>query len=151
MRDLMKPRERKRAALRGLLPLLSLCGGLGCAQLHHVQLADIETGGSYKKPIDVKVSEVGISLEEAGTTAKLFTSGKHHKQMDTIQNIIALFQYGPKTGNPVFSDDYADELAAELYKQCPSGKMTGLTIIREARKYPIVSGEIVKILGYCLQ
>ena len=59
---------------------------------------------------------------------------------------------GPRTGEPVWSSDtYADKVYLGLYEKCPSGQITGLTSIREINKYPVVSGEIVKITGFCLK
>ena len=56
---------------------------------------------------------------------------------------------GPKTGNPVFDDTYSDALAEMLLK-CPSGQISGLVSVRESAHYPIVSGEVIKLVGYCL-
>ena len=63
-------------------------------------------------------------------------------------DIIAL-QTGPKTGKPVFTEKYSDKIIHELRTECPSGRITGLTMVRETAEYPVVSGEIVKVVGYC--
>ena len=77
--------------------------------------------------------------------------GKSGKKMGKIGDIIALFQMGPKTGNPVFNPAYSDNLILKLRTLCPSGRITGLTSIRETNKYPVISGEIVKLTGYCFK
>lgn len=124
----------------------------GCAQLHHVQLGDIHSPTGYvKKPFDIKVSETGVNLEEIGAAARVL--GRNTKGGQAVERaaaIVGLFQMGPRTGNPVYVKDYAKNLVQAIYEKCPSGDVSGLVSIRETRKYPIVSGEIVKITGYCL-
>ncbi len=123
-----------------------------CAALYHVQLGDIESSqGAVLKPFDIKISEVGISIGEIVQTSKFVIADKgDQKRFQEIANIISLFQMGPKTGLPVYVKDYAKNLIQVIYEKCPSGHITGLTSIREARKYPIISGEIVKVTGYCV-
>ncbi len=90
-----------------------------CAQLHHIQLSDIDLPpGSQSTPIEIKVSETGVSLEEAKNIAKAFTRDeKTRNQMDDIQNAISMFQMGPKTGNPVYVANYTEKLAGMLRKE----------------------------------
>ena len=125
----------------------------GCAVLHHAQMSDIDNRPGYSlRPFDVMVSEVGVDLDEAKHAAQAMSSNRETKKaMDTIHSIVSLFQQGPRTGNPVFSDSYAKNLVSKLYEVCPSGRLTGITSIRETRKYPVISGEIVKIKGYCME
>lgn len=133
--------------------LLTLLLTSGCVQLHHVQIGEIDNRNGYvKKPFDIKVSELGFNLEEAGSVARAMNGGSKRAQKDVkqIQDIISLLQMGPKTGNPVFVEDYARDLGEKIRSACPSGRVTGLTSVREANKYPVISGEIVKITGYCL-
>lgn len=137
----------------GLKVALTLFLLSGCAQLHHVQLGEIDNRpGFVKKPFDIKVSELGFNLEEAGRAAK-FVNGRNkqgQKDIENIQQWIALFQMGPKTGNPVFVENYARDMGEKVRTACPSGQVTGLSSIRETNKYPIISGEIVRITGYCM-
>lgn len=128
---------------------LVLCS---CAQLHHVQLGEIVDHPNYvQKPFDIKVSETGINIEEAKNISKVFMQkGSQREAADRIAGIIGLFQMGPRTGNPVYVKDYAANVGQVIYEKCPSGQVTGLMAVRETRKYPVVSGEIVKITGYCL-
>ena len=122
-----------------------------CAQLHHVQVGEIENrSGFVQKPFDIKISETGVSIQEAAGVVKVLSSKQTNKEIQQVANIIAMFQMGPRTGNPVYVKDYAKNLIELIYEKCPTGQVTGLTSVRESRKYPVVSGEIVKITGYCL-
>lgn len=121
-----------------------------CAILHHVQVSDIDNR-THGRSFSVKVSETGINLSEASSITKKMTNSQAAKNdMDAISNMIAAFQMGPRTGNITFNQAYAESILALVKMECPSGKITGLTSIRETRKYPAISGEIVKINGYCL-
>ena len=122
-----------------------------CAQLHHVQVGEIENrSGFVQKPFDIKISETGVSIQEAAGVAKVLSSKQTNQEIQQVANVIAMFQMGPRTGNPVYVKDYAKNLILLIYEKCPTGQVTGLTSVRESRKYPVVSGEIVKITGYCL-
>lgn len=120
-----------------------------CAVLHHAQLGDIDATGKKSKRIDLKVSETGVNLQEAGRIVRQLGNQSFRKQTDDLTAIIGLFQMGPKTGNTVYSSDYARSLFDMIYAECQSGKISNLTVIRETRKYPVVSGEIVKINANC--
>ncbi|NJL25858.1 MAG: hypothetical protein HC902_12270 [Calothrix sp. SM1_5_4] len=136
--------------MRKYLPLLLLLA-TGCAQLHHVQIGEIDNRPGYvKKPFDIKISETGVNLEEAAGVARAVLDEKGKEAAQNVAAVIGLFQMGPRTGNPVYVKDYAKNLIQQIYEKCPSGNVTGLTSIRETRKYPVVSGEIVKVTGYCL-
>lgn len=136
-------------ALSGALVAVS-----GCAQLHGVQLGDIDSSRGALRPFEVKVSETGIAQEEAAGiaagVARAAGSNEAAGGIGAVSGLIALFNFGPRTGNPVFSDTYADGVWDLVAASCPSGRVTGLVAIREQRKYPVVSGEIVKIQGYCI-
>ncbi len=128
--------------------LFILCS---CAQLHHVQVGDVESHPAFvQKPFDIKISENGINIGEATEISKVFLKDSQKEGADSIAAAIGAFQMGPRTGNPVYVKDYAKNLIQMIYEKCPSGKVTGLTSIRETRKYPVISGEIVKVTGYCL-
>ena len=122
-----------------------------CAQLHHVQIGEIDNNPKFvQKPFDIKLSEVGVDIQEAGRITKALSGKDSNNEAKQIADIIALFQMGPRTGNPVYEKGYAKNLIQLIYEKCPSGRVTGLASIRETRKYPVVSGEIVKLTGYCL-
>jgi len=133
--------------------LLSIFGLFfsGCTVLYSVQLGEIngtakQSGAEY---FEIIVSEVGVNLDEAASVAKSIASTAGKKEIEEAKNIMGMFQMGPRTGNPVYSDDYADAIFGRLKERCPSGKISNLVSIREAARYPVVSGEIVKITGYC--
>ncbi len=123
-----------------------------CAWLHHVQVGDVDSDPNFSlRPFELKVSETGVNFEEAGKIAKaLNTSKVGQRDIGNFSAILQLFQMGPRTGNPTFNESFAKNIVNDLYKECPSGRITGVVSIREARKYPVISGEIVKIKGYCM-
>ncbi len=125
-----------------------------CAYVYHTQVSDIDNSkDTVRIPFEVMVSEVGFDLQQAGSIAKgVLRDKKAGKEIKQVTDIIGLFQMGPRTGKPVWSGDtYADGILYQIYEKCPSGKITGLTSIRETNSYPVVSGEIVKVRGYCLK
>lgn len=134
-----------------LCPVALILCATGCAVLHHVQIGDIDNlKGLQRRPFEIKVSETGVNIKEVGNVAKAISrSKKRNKDIDDALGFIGLFQMGPRTGQPVFDDSYAKNILIDLYRECPSGKITNLTSIREMRKYPVISGEIVKITGTC--
>ena len=133
-----------------LIIYLALSSSLiGCAVLHKVQISEIDNRGKLT-PFEIKVSETGVDLNDIRNIQRgLFNTKDGNKVGDALA-IVGLFQMGPRTGNIVFNEDYAMNLYKALHAQCPSGEVTGVTAIRETRKYPVISGEIVKIKGYCL-
>ena len=125
----------------------------GCAVLHHVQIGELDSSSKYVAiPIEVKVSEIGVNLGEAKSLSQGMMSRQSDKnQAGDLADMIALFQMGPRTGAPIYSEHYAEKLIYQLHSQCPSGKITGLQSIRETREYPVIKGEIVKIMAFCLK
>jgi len=122
----------------------------GCAVMHHTQIGEVDSDLVLNgRKFDIKVSNVGISFQEAAEISKIFANKEEKKKIQRFQDIVSLFQMGPTTGNPVLSDKYADVIVKRLKKECPSGKFSGLTLVRETAVYPVISGEIVKITGFC--
>lgn len=123
----------------------------GCAFLHQYQIDSFDSETVLKgQSFEIIVSETGVNLQETTNVAKLFTQNqKTRDQMQKIQDAISMFQMGPRTGNMVFNEKYADSIMRAVQLKCPSGNISGLTSIRETAKYPVVSGEIIKIVGYC--
>lgn len=120
-----------------------------CAIKHHVQLSDIQrVKGKKLTPFKVMVNETGVDVEQAGNLISGIT--RDNEVAKNIASILAMFQMGPRTGYPVFNEQYADSIPLLVLKECPSGRVTGLLMIRETNKYPVISGEIVKITGYCI-
>lgn len=123
----------------------------GCAVLHHAQVGQIDNRGTEVMiPFEIKMSETGVSVEDAGRIARSARSDGGER-LGQLADIIGLFQIGPRTGNPVYDEHYAEKLIYQIHEKCPSGRVTGLMSIREMRKYPVISGEIVKVTGYCLR
>lgn len=133
---------------------LSLCS---CASLYHVQIDDVSKT-DRARVIDVKVSETAFDYKAMAHTGVNIAQRNAYRRGDTgaqdklagLELLLALSNYGPRTGMPVFTDRYSDFVLDELIGKCPSGQITGLTSVREARKYPYISGEIVNIRGYCV-
>lgn len=121
-----------------------------CAIKHHVQVGDIDrVPGKSLKPFKILLSETGVNLKQAAQLMSAVT--RDNQRAEKVQEIISMFQMGPRTGNHVFDEKYADIVPKLVLKECPTGKVTGLLMIRETNKYPVVSGEIVKITGYCVR
>src|SRR4051812_14149706 len=123
----------------------------GCAVLHYHQIGEIDSDVVKKgRRFEILLSETGFNIKEAGGIARAATTHEGTRdQIKAVQDIISLFQMGPRTGNQVFTDQFADNLADKILEKCPKGKVSGLSSTRESAKYPVVSGEIVKIIGYC--
>ena len=94
-------------------------GVSGCAQLHHVQIGDLDATQGKLVPFEVMASETGVSVGEAAAAAKVLAhvaSGSAHaarafsRDASFIADILAACQYGPSTGNVVFDDTYTDHL-----------------------------------------
>jgi hypothetical protein len=133
-------------ALYGILFLMT-----ACARLDHVQISDIDQSQGTLKPITVKVSEFAIELAVvAEVGSRLATNPNTRNSLQEIRDILALINMGPRTGNPVFNDNYAENVLEQLYVQCPTGKITGLRSTREATSYGAVSGEIVRLNAFCI-
>jgi hypothetical protein len=122
-----------------------------CARLDHVQIGEIDqTQGNLVK-FTIQVSELGVDAAGIAEIARMSTKGNTSREMRQIRDLLALINMGPRTGNPVYNDTYAQRVLNYIYAECPSGKVTGLTSIREAIGAGPVSGEIVRIDGYCIQ
>ncbi|XGC82400.1 hypothetical protein ACES2L_07915 [Bdellovibrio bacteriovorus] len=121
----------------------------GCAVLHHVQVGQIDNRDDFVQvPFEILMSETGVSTEEIGALAKASNS-RAGDDAEAVADIIGMFQMGPRTGNPTYNPRYAEKLVYQIYEKCPSGNVTGLMSVREMRKYPAISGEIVKVTGFC--
>ena len=121
----------------------------GCAHLHRAQVGQIDNRNALVDvPFEILMAESGVSTEEIGALARA-TRTNAGKDVGNVAAIIGLFQMGPRTGNPVYNERYAEKLVYEIYRKCPSGRVSNLVSIREMRKYPVISGEIVKVTGVC--
>ena len=119
-----------------------------CAYVYQVQVGDIDDGEFFDPtPFVIRVSETGVNLEEVGAIAQALGSDSGKEGAEFLK----MFQMGPTTGNPVYNERYAEDLLLLIKQKCPDGRVSGLTSIREQRKYPAISGEIIKIDGNCLR
>lgn len=127
----------------------------GCANLYHYSLADIDSTQGLMTPFTVMVNETGASTTDAAAVAAGVALAAGSRQTAEAAGLLGLLlglaTYGPKTGLTVFSDSYADQTWQLIRARCPGGQITGLASIRETRRYPLISGEIVKITGYCME
>ena len=103
-----------------------------------------------KSHLGITVSE-GIIIADKGLKATKSIKSNQSDALKIIALIYELSNMGPRTGRQTYSDTYLDSLAGEILKKCPSGNITGLMSIREVAVYPVVSGEIGKIVGYCIE
>ncbi len=136
--------------LKSILGLSFLLVG-GCSQLHHVHIGEIDQSQGRLTPFTIMVNELGFDAAKAaeigGAVAK---SASTSEDLEIVAFILAISNFGPKTGNPVYNDAYADNVFSEVIKACPSKKITGLTSVRESTNVGPISGEVVRINGYCI-
>ncbi len=148
--------------LKGFERLLPFASGLflclmqtSCAALFKVQLSDVDARTANARPISVKVSETTVDLREAAGLAKdigKFSGAKNlGKAGNALDTYVTLFQWGPRTGAPVYNEFYARAITESLADLCKTGYLSNITSVREARQYPIVKGEIVRVDASCIQ
>ncbi|MFT5806003.1 MAG: hypothetical protein ACI9LG_000247 [Moritella dasanensis] len=131
-----------------LTPILLLSA---CARMDHIQIGDIDQSQGKLKPISVKVSENTINVDATlALTDAVLSNGAGSDEVEALRTIWALMNMGPRTGNPVFNDAYAQNVLNQLHAQCQSGKITAIRSVREANDYAIASGEIVRIDADCI-
>jgi hypothetical protein len=117
-----------------------------CAVLHHVSVGEVRNLSSGKR-FEIYISEMGINAEAIGSA---LDRGKDDRRGSELAQMLGLFQWGPRTGNVVYNKNAFDGLLTALTEKCPQGRVTGLVSIREMRNYHFASGEIVKVIGYCV-
>jgi hypothetical protein len=116
-------------------------------------LSDVEPRSKSSTPIDLKVSENTVNFEELAAIGK--NLGKMEKlkgvgkAADVLELYTALFQWGPRTGTPVFNAYYARGVPDLLKAKCPGGRVTNIVSMRESREYPVVKGEVIRIKALC--
>ena len=120
---------------------------VGCATLHRAQLDEIDGQHAHLVPFEIHVSETGVSAKAIGQIASIAMKSSRPSQ---IASIVALFQFGPKTGEVVYDDTFADAVATDILERCPTARVTGLMSLRESTNYYAVSGEYVTVRGYCI-
>ncbi len=120
---------------------------VGCATLHRAQLDEIDGQQGRLVPFEIHVSEMGVNAKAVGQIASVAMKSARPSQ---IASLVALFEYGPKTGNVVYDDQFADAVATTILERCPTARVTGLLSLRESTNYYAVSGEYVTVRGYCI-
>ncbi|MBP7281280.1 MAG: hypothetical protein KBA66_06885 [Leptospiraceae bacterium] len=140
------------------LTLLTVLFLIQCAFPHRFTMGDLDGTISKKKHFQVMVSETGFNFEQGIAIAQagmLATNSKANmegvRQLEYVKLAIALSTMGPVTGRKTFNSTYADDLTDVIYQHCKSGKIVNLKSIRESARYPVVSGEIIRIEGDCLE
>lgn len=132
-----------KAISAGLMICLSSLSG--CITLHNTSIGDISKGG---KKFFVEITDIGINVER---TSKLIGEmTKKEQDADNVKNIIGLFQWGPRTGNPVYNISAWSKLGEKILEQCPSGQVHSLVSNREFRDFYYGSAEGVRVSGYCM-
>jgi hypothetical protein len=122
----------------------------GCAVLHRTQLGDVEhVPAGRGTPVSVKVSETTVDFNEIGDIAKSVGPAKNLGEASHAYT--TYFQFGPRTGAPVFNEAYARAVPDLLIEKCSGGRLTDLVSIRETRAYPVIKGEIVRIEAVCVK
>src|SRR4051794_34662336 len=94
-----------------LLPVIAFGFDLtSCAALHKTQLGDVEPANRAKH-VSVKVSETTLDIREMGELAKFGGHAFKSKGASTLgkrlEAYTTLFQFGPRTGTPVYNEEYA--------------------------------------------
>ena len=117
-----------------------------CAVLHHVAVGDVHELSRGKK-FEIYISEMGINAKAIGAA---LDGNDGRRSGSKAAEYIGYFQWGPRTGNVVYKKDAFEGLLTALTEKCPQGRVTGLMSVREMRNYHFVSGEIVKVTGYCV-
>lgn len=136
--------------MKKIITALALLFLVSCARLDHVQIGDIDQSQGQLQAFTVQVSELGFDAAQLAEIARASSTGRTAEQFQQVRDILALMNMGPRTGNPVYDDSYADQLVEYVFAQCKSGKITGLSSVREAKGFGPVTGEIVRIDGFCI-
>jgi hypothetical protein len=126
-----------------------------CAFIHRHQVQNVDSRILHQeaKPFEFMLSETGIELAEGAAWVRAFSTSRDMRQgAEGIAAIVGLIQMGPRTGKPVYNLQFVDQLHAKVQAICPPDQeVSGLTFLREMNNYPVVSGEIIKVSGYCVK
>lgn len=137
-----------------LLAVLCLAMNSGCAVLYRVQLSDVESG-ARGRPVNVKVSENTVDFGEVAQIAGRLGRSAASRGMQSVGSAAdtyqMLFQFGPRTGAPVFNELYARDVPERLAAECKNGYLTNIMSLRESREYPVIKGQIVRVDALCVQ
>lgn len=137
--------------MRWIVLLALVIGSSGCARLDRVQIGDIDQSRGELVEVEVQLSELGLNMAGIAETGRIATQGQASQDFKELRDILALINMGPKTGNPVFNDTYAQRLQEYLLVKCPSGRLTSIRSVREAKGLGPVTGEIVGVKADCIR
>jgi hypothetical protein len=144
---------KRRAAIGCGLSLFFLQSS--CAALYKVQLSDVDADSGHSRPLSVKVSETTVDLREVAGVAKNLGKATAAKGLgragSALDTYLMFFQWGPRTGTVVYNEFYALGVPESLAELCKDGYLSNITSVREAKDYPIVKGEIVRVDASCIQ
>jgi len=134
--------------------LLGLLLNSGCAVLYKVQLSDMEYA-PRGKPVSIKVSETTVDFGEAARLAGKLGAAAGSRGLQSVGRgadyYEAYFQFGPRTGTPVFNEFYARTVPELLSAECKSGYLSNITPVRESGEYSFIKGQIVRVDATCVQ
>ena len=137
-----------------LRALLGLLLNSGCAVLYKVQLSDLDYA-PRGKPVSIKVSETTVDFGEAARVAGKLGAAAGSRGLQNIggaaEHYETYFQFGPRTGTPVFNEFYARTVPEQLSGECKGGYLTNVISIRESREYSFIKGQIVRVDATCVQ
>ncbi|MCS6839086.1 MAG: hypothetical protein NZ480_09645 [Bdellovibrionaceae bacterium] len=120
----------------------------GCAVLHRVQYGEFDQPNNYvTKPFEIRLNQFGF---DAARTKQTLDTFREKDEASGLLGLIALFQVGPRTGNPIYEEKWGHNILEVLHEKCPSGRFSGLMAARENREFQGVSGEMLTIKGFCL-
>ena len=140
-----------RTTFRLSLAVSAIVWASGCAHLHSAKIGERRLPPENATAFESKVNETGFNVQEATAIVKAVAGSKSgiSKGADTVNKIYEWISFGPKTGNTVLDDKYADNSGKVAQMKCSPNRTVGVVTYRETMKYPVISGEIVKIEGLC--
>ena len=126
----------------------------GCVRVHHVQVASVSSE-AQGFPIEVLIDGIGVDAAKVAknieTLGKIITGSK--KSNNTVSNVIALLQTGPRTGSPIYEKSWGEQLLTQLLNKCPSARLVNVFTQRLATDYggTGVTREVVLVKATCLE
>lgn len=124
---------------------------LSCAFVHKHQVQDINHKILKGKKFEFMLSEVGVEVAEGVRILGALSNNRNtNSSAQSVAGVIELFQMGPRTGRPIYNLNFTNKLTEKIITACGKQEVSGLTFLREMNKYPVVSGELIKVSGYCI-
>lgn len=115
-------------------------GATGCLTPFHVSVGDIDnTHQDTMRHFSVEIVAGGL---DENAFVGYFS--------DSLDSLLYAFSQGPRTGRPLRKSSIGGSLVEEIYKKCPSGRVTGLMTVRESKSFYFYRTETVRVSGYCI-